>query len=89
MVKQTTCCMYLMLITKCTEQLVGVLVGTQNMSDGYSVRVSHQAAYAALISCKAKLNPRHIRWPEPKGIQEPALCPSLVSHLQIHHPTHA
>ena len=47
MVKQTTCCMYLMLITKCTEQLVGVLVGTQNMSDGYSVRVSHQAAYAA------------------------------------------
>ena len=39
---------------------------------------------ATLISRKAKLNPTHMRWPELKGIQEPALCPSSVSHLQDH-----
>lgn len=38
-----------------------------------------------LISCMANTYPRHMRFPDPKGIQEPALRPSSVSHLSQHH----
>lgn len=43
------------------------------------------AAERTLISCMANAYPRHMRLPDPKGIQEPALRPSSVSHLSQHH----